>query len=81
MMSDEMSEGRAQKNFVQDEQQAILYMGQAFNTGKREAFFNLWVRSVPLSVRQNDLICLKLEFYLRIYFAIYPSFMAQGPPS
>ena len=54
-------------------------MGQAFNTGKREAFFNLWVRSVPLNVRQNDLICLKLEFYLRIYFAVYPSFMAQGP--
>jgi len=54
-------------------------MGQAFNTGRREAFFNLWNRSVPLNVRQNDLICLKLEFYLRIYFAVYPSFMAQGP--
>ena len=51
-------------------------MGQAFNTGKREAFFNLWMRSVPLNVRQNDLISLKLEFYLRIYFAVYPSFMA-----
>jgi len=24
---------------------------------------------------------MKLEFYLHIYFAVYPSFMAQGPPS
>lgn len=23
---------------------------------------------------------MKLEFYLRIYFAVYPAFMAQGPP-
>ena len=75
-MNEELSEQRAQKNFVQDEQQSILFMGQAFNTGKREAFFTLWNRSVPLNIRQNDLICLKLEFYLRIYFAVYPSFMS-----
>jgi hypothetical protein len=50
-MIEEMNESRANKNFVQDEQQAIQYMGQAFNTGKREAFFNLWVRSVPITVR------------------------------
>ncbi len=55
-------------------------MGQAFNTGKREAFFNLWQRSVPITVRQTDLIALKLEFYLHIYFAVYPSFMSQGTP-
>ena len=55
-------------------------MGQAFNNGKREQFFTLWNRSVPVQVRQNDLIAMKLEFYLRIYFAVYPSFMSQGSP-
>lgn len=27
---------------------------------------------MPLSLRQNDVICQKLEFYLHIYFAIFP---------
>ena len=54
-------------------------MGQAFNTGKREHFFMLWNRNVPISLRQNDVITQKLEFYLHIYFAVYPSFMAAGP--
>jgi hypothetical protein len=75
-MHEEMQENRQGSGFVQDEQQAIQYMGQAFNTGKREAFFTLWHRSVPAHIRQNDLICMKLEFYLHIYFAVYPSFMA-----
>jgi hypothetical protein len=33
---------------------------------------------VPYALRQNDLICQKLEFYLHIYFSVYPSFMG-GP--
>ena len=41
-MLDEMTVSRQDKNFIQDEQQAIQYMGQSFNTGTREAFFNLW---------------------------------------
>jgi hypothetical protein len=53
-------------------------MGTAFNSGKREAFFKLWNRFVPYALRQNDLICQKLEFYLHIYFSVYPSFMG-GP--
>ena len=36
---------------------------------------------MPLNIRQTDLISMKLEFYLHIYFAVYPSFMAQGPPA
>jgi hypothetical protein len=34
---------------------------------------------MPVSLRQEDVICQKLEFYLRIYFAVYPSFMSSGP--
>ena len=53
-------------------------MGQAFNQGKRENFFILWNRHVPIVLRQEDLICQKLEFYLHIYFSVYPAFMG-GP--
>ena len=53
-------------------------MGQAFNQGKRENFFTLWTRHVPMVLRQEDLICQKLEFYLHIYFTVYPAFMG-GP--
>lgn len=82
LMNDEMADAKnnQRQQFVQDEQQAIQYMGQAFNTGKREHFFSLWQRTVPINLRSEDLTCQKLEFYLRIYFAVYPCFMAQGPP-
>jgi len=53
-------------------------MGQAFNSGKRENFFLLWSRHVPIMLRQEDLICQKLEFYLQIYFSVYPAFMGTN---
>jgi hypothetical protein len=53
-------------------------MGQAFNAGKRESFFMLWARFVPLGLRSYDLICQKLEFYLHIFFAMYPAFMTSA---
>jgi len=55
-----------------DEQTGLNYMLNAFQLGKREHFFVSWNRFVPLALRQNDLICQKLEFYIRIYFAIFP---------
>ena len=55
-------------------------MGQAFNSGKREHFFMLWNRHVPILVRQEDIICQKLEFYLQIYFSVYPAFMSDAGP-
>ena len=53
-------------------------MGQAFNAGKRENFFMLWNRHLPIMLRQEDLICQKLEFYLQIYFSVYPAFMGTA---
>lgn len=47
-------------------------MINSFNQGKREHFFISWNRFVPINLRQNDLMCQKLEFYLHIYFAIFP---------
>ena len=72
-------EGQMQKAFVQDDVTSIQYMGKAFHVGQREQFFMLWNRFVPMSLRSGDVISQKLEFYLRIYFAVYHSFMGQGP--
>jgi hypothetical protein len=55
-------------------------MGTAFNGGKRDQFFKLWNRFVPYVLRQNDLGCQRLEFYLHIYFTVYPAFMGQNQP-
>jgi len=52
-------------------------MGNAFNKGNREAFFILWNRHVPIMLRQEDLLTQKLEFYLQIYFSVYPAFMGN----
>ena len=70
-----------QKSFVSDEQSCIQQMGQAFNSGKREHFFILWNRHVPILIRQEDIICQKLEFYLQIYFSVYPAFMSDAGPA
>ncbi len=43
-----------------------------FKVGAKKEFFRLWDENVPESVRNNDPLCKKLEFYLNIYFAIYP---------
>ena len=43
-----------------------------FKVGSRKEFFLLWDSNIPESVKSNDPVCKKLEFYLNIYFAIYP---------
>ncbi|XP_030842980.1 lisH domain-containing protein ARMC9 isoform X2 [Strongylocentrotus purpuratus] len=43
-----------------------------FKTGARYEFFTIWNENVPEPVRSNDAVCKKLEFYLNIYFAIFP---------
>ena len=54
-------------------------MIQAFNNGKRENFFQLWNRLVPVASRQYDLICQKLEFYIHIFFAMFPAYLGANP--
>ena len=66
------SKNNLQKNLVLDENTGINYMLNAFSLGKREHFFISWNRFMPVSLRQNDVICQKIEFYLHIYFAIFP---------
>lgn len=44
----------------------------AFDRGEGEELFTLWESYVPPLVRKRDRTCAKLEFYLHIYFAVYP---------
>ncbi|KAG1671387.1 hypothetical protein FOA52_011884 [Chlamydomonas sp. UWO 241] len=43
-----------------------------FDEGKRDAFFTAWQQFVPASAVSFDLLTLKLEFYLSVYFSVYP---------
>jgi hypothetical protein len=45
-------------------------MLSCLGAGDRERFFTLWEERLPPSVRESDSTCAKLEFYLRIYFAV-----------
>jgi len=61
-----------------DENTGISHMLNSFDLGKREHYFISWNRFVPLQLRASDLKCQKLEFYLHIYFAIYPALPGSG---
>lgn len=43
-----------------------------FNAGKKNEFFKLWNRIIPSHLRVRDIVLEKLEFFLQIYFAVYP---------
>ena len=55
-----------------DQASAKGTMMSSFQSGKYEEFFQMWNRFIPLHLRENDLNAVKLEFYIHIYFAIYP---------
>ncbi|XP_059167158.1 lisH domain-containing protein ARMC9-like [Physella acuta] len=47
-------------------------MLEFFHEGKGDLFFKLWRDYLPSNVKNEDSVSKKLEFYLNIYFAIYP---------
>ncbi|KAH9490004.1 LisH domain-containing protein armc9 [Bulinus truncatus] len=47
-------------------------MLEFFHEGKNDMFFNLWRSSMPPVEKDSDSVFQKLEFYLNIYFAVYP---------
>ena len=80
-MQDELVKNKSSgmaKDMLFDENTGISHMINAFDLGKREHFFISWNRFAPLHLRANDLKCQKLEFYLHIYFAIYPALPESG---
>lgn len=50
---------------------ALNALLEAFDKGNHEAFFKYWELYVPYSLRNNNEICEKLEFYVEIYFVVY----------
>ncbi|NXT48061.1 ARMC9 protein, partial [Pluvianellus socialis] len=52
----------------------------AFENGEQEVFFQLWEEHISSSVRDNDPVAQKLEFYLHIHFATYLLKHSMGKP-
>eukprot|EP01017_Pseudomicrothorax_dubius_P016284 TRINITY_DN1848_c0_g1_i5.p1 TRINITY_DN1848_c0_g1~~TRINITY_DN1848_c0_g1_i5.p1 ORF type:complete len:864 (+),score=199.42 TRINITY_DN1848_c0_g1_i5:102-2693(+) len=69
---------------LHDEQVALAHRGraeissgeplllEAFDKGARELFFQRWEKLVPNNIRIRDEEAKKLEFYMHVYFLIYP---------
>ncbi|CAH1773074.1 unnamed protein product [Owenia fusiformis] len=51
---------------------------QLFQYGERDKFFKLWDEHLSEELRNSDSTAQKLEFYLNIYFAIYPYKMGNS---
>ena len=47
-------------------------MLQYFERGMFNEFFGMWEKHLPEKIRNSDSVAQKLEFYLNIFFAIYP---------
>mmetsp|Transcript_25630 Transcript_25630/g.71669 ORF Transcript_25630/g.71669 Transcript_25630/m.71669 type:complete len:917 (-) Transcript_25630:266-3016(-) len=45
---------------------------ERFDAGRREEFFAIWERYIPAELLASDSDTAKLEFYLQIYFAVFP---------
>ena len=49
-----------------------------FNYGRKAEFFKSWKRIIPNHIRLREPPLQKLEFYLQVYFAIYPLLYRDG---
>ncbi|XP_063162372.1 lisH domain-containing protein ARMC9 [Candoia aspera] len=52
----------------------------SFTDGDQDVFFELWEERIPSSVRDQEAVAQKLEFYLHIHFAIYLLKHTVGKP-
>ncbi|XP_043378261.1 lisH domain-containing protein ARMC9 isoform X2 [Chelonia mydas] len=52
----------------------------AFEDGEQKVFFELWEEHISSSLRDNEPLAQKLEFYLHIHFAIYLLKHSVGKP-
>ena len=49
-----------------------------FNFGRKAEFFKSWKRLIPNHIRLREPPLQKLEFYIQVYFAIYPLLYRDG---
>ncbi|NWH24511.1 ARMC9 protein, partial [Grus americana] len=52
----------------------------AFENGEQKVFFQLWEEHISSSVRDNEPVAQKLEFYLHVHFATYLLKHSMGKP-
>ncbi|KAM6414267.1 lisH domain-containing protein ARMC9 [Rhynochetos jubatus] len=52
----------------------------AFENGEQKVFFQLWEEHISSSVRENEPVAQKLEFYIHIHFATYLLKHSVGKP-
>jgi len=52
----------------------------AFENGEQKVFFQLWEEHISFSVRDNEPVAQKLEFYLHVHFATYLLKHSVGKP-
>uniref|UniRef100_A0A8C3KQ74 LisH domain-containing protein ARMC9 n=1 Tax=Calidris pygmaea TaxID=425635 RepID=A0A8C3KQ74_9CHAR len=52
----------------------------AFENGEQKVFFQLWEEHISSSVRDDEPVAQKLEFYLHVYFATYLLKHSMGKP-
>lgn len=45
---------------------------RALDAGEQPPFLAAWERCIPPAMRRRDRTCIKLEFYVHVYFAVYP---------
>ncbi|KAL8583522.1 hypothetical protein ACOMHN_054838 [Nucella lapillus] len=65
-----------------DEKQAMAQsqMMEFFHEGKGDMFFKLWREYLPRNIQDGDQVAQKLEFYLNVFFAVYPIKYNQSQP-
>ncbi|CAI2373854.1 unnamed protein product [Moneuplotes crassus] len=48
-----------------------------YDNGRREEFFKYWRQTISIHSRNQNLTFLKVEFYISLYFCLYPLFLAM----
>lgn len=57
----------------------VGFSEKAFDEGKRDWFFEVWRRYVPMALRMGDEVTIKLEFFIHIYFTVYQMHPSLNP--
>ncbi|XP_062987840.1 lisH domain-containing protein ARMC9 [Elgaria multicarinata webbii] len=69
-------------SFVKDSKALIIQdLLMSFTDGDQDVFFELWEEHIPSSIRDNEAVAQKLEFYLHIHFAIFLLKHTVGKPN
>ncbi|XP_070609909.1 lisH domain-containing protein ARMC9 [Erythrolamprus reginae] len=72
---------KTRSNSAKDSKAIIIQdLLMSFSEGDQDVFFELWEERIPSSVREQEAMAQKLEFYLHIHFAIFLLKHAVGKP-